>query len=175
MPANLMHVQWLSIAEIAELWTPSLKTSKEIVIHELRLGYFKYEKSATDPRFQSGVPLKYRPTEDELPSVHERGITKEFMRLFCKYQRWALPEFWFDQERRPRGRPARMPAIVQELHRRAASGELEETPSRQAYELHAWARATLPREEVPAKGTIYNQILGPFRGLKQDAEAHRSI
>jgi hypothetical protein len=40
MPANLMHVQWLSIAEIAELWAPSLKTSKEIIIAELRRGYF---------------------------------------------------------------------------------------------------------------------------------------
>jgi hypothetical protein len=52
MSANLMHVQWLPIVEIADLWAPRLRIPIEIVIDELRLGYFKYEKSKTDQRCQ---------------------------------------------------------------------------------------------------------------------------
>jgi hypothetical protein len=175
MTANLMHVQWLPIAEIAELWVPQLRISKDIIIDELRLGYFKFEKSKTDRRFLSGVPLWYRPSEDELPSIHDRCITKEFMKLFCKFNRWALPDFWFEQERRKQGRPAIMPAIVQELNRLASAGELEKTAGAQARVLHSWARLSLPREQVPAERTIYNQIRLAFRRLKHGAEGHRNI
>jgi hypothetical protein len=106
MHADLTAVQLLPITEIAELWAPRLKIPKDIVIDELRLGYFKYVKSKTDRRFVSGVPLEYGPSEAKLPSVHERCISKEFMKLFCKYNRWSLPDFWFEPQRRPRGRPA---------------------------------------------------------------------
>jgi hypothetical protein len=170
-----MHVQWLPIAEIAELWAPHLGTSKDIIIEELRRGYFKFEKSKTDRQFVCGQPLRYRPPEDELPSIYDHCITQEFMRLFCKHNRWPLPDFWFEPERRKQGRPAIMPAIVQELNRRAGAGELEKTAGAQARVLHSWARVALAREQVPAEKTIYNQTRVMFRCLKQDVQVHRNI
>src|SRR5262245_15713605 len=127
MRANLAKVQWLSIAELVEMWAPEIAVPRELMIRELRYGLYKYERSRQNhPEFVCGQPLKKQPPENELPPVDEPLLYKEFMLAFCEKQGWPLPRSWPYIEGKPRGagRPAKMNAIVQELRRRAERCEL---------------------------------------------------
>jgi hypothetical protein len=168
MPANLANVQWLSIAELADMWANEIDVSWHLMVRELRFGLYKFENAKTNAEFVCGKPLSRQPSEDELPSINEPLLYREFMLAFCEQQRWAPPRFWLHvhEAPRPRGRPPKMNAIVQELRRRADRGELEETGLKQARVLHSWAKIELARESVPAERTIYNQIRREFSSLK---------
>lgn len=130
-------VREMPIEDIARLWFRELGMSRELLERELRLAVLNLDRNWREEGLIAEVP-----PDEELPPVTTR-LSKEQIQEFCEKQRgWPLPEFWFGpqgDEPRPRGRPSHMPAILQELERRAEAGELEATVTEQARALNQWA------------------------------------
>lgn len=170
MTAPLSNVQWLSIQEAADLWQAHLSVPKELIIRELRLGWYKWTKEKEGVSgFRCGVPLESLPPEADLPSP-DQLIDREFLHQFAIKQAWRIPDGWrrapVGEAGRYPGRPSVRPAILQKLEELADKGQLRDSLARQAAELHRWASKEFFREQVPSEGTIENQIRDRFRILK---------
>jgi hypothetical protein len=158
-------VRWLTIKEIAELWSPEIGIPSSIILRELQASVINI------PRLVGGEPLvEELPADEDLASEDTR-LDKSHVGLFCEKQgHWPKPRFWFGPQKHPLGfvgRPSVMPAIVQELERRAAANQLEDTLADQSRELARWAKSKLPGEQVPTARTIENNIRLRFKVLKR--------
>lgn len=165
---SLMMVRWLTIKEIADLWSPEIGVKASIIERELRLAKINL------PRIKAGLEL-IAVFPEELPSAEEI-ITRDELDDFCEKEgHWPRPVFWFGGEvRQPGfvGRPSIMPAIVQELKKTAEADELQDSLAAQARTLHAWAIGVFPGQQTPTPKAIENGIRGYFRSLKKPAKDH---
>jgi hypothetical protein len=160
----LHNVRWLSIREIAKYWADDAELDEETILRELQLSYINFRRIDAGQERVDALPPKA-----EMPEV-EMLLTREHLLRFCDKQGWPVPEFWFGREIREKGfagRPAKKKrAIVQELERRAAAGELRDSLADQARDLSKWAAEKFPHDEVASPRTIENNIREIFRNLR---------
>jgi hypothetical protein len=157
---NLNCVQWLTIGEVAELWTLEIEVPTSVIEREMRIAIHKSE---------SGLPFRdpIASPPNEMPSA-ETLVDVEFLREFSAKQCWAFPRFWAaHQPQSPSfpGRPTVMHLILQELEAKAARGELEPTLAAQARTLRIWSEANLRSVQIPRAKSIENGIRVRFRQL----------
>lgn len=158
----LHSVRRLTIAEISEMWAnEQRRPPRSVFERELRLAVLNL------PRLQRGGPTVDPDIPDaELPPT-DTLVSPEFLMQFCEKNQWPPPRFWpqlhqTEQPRRP-GRPSVMPAIVQELERRASAGQLGSTLASEARALRQWAHSNGP---IPTVASIQNRIRSRYRELK---------
>lgn len=162
MPDNYETVRWLTLEEIAELWSRASSHPKSVILEQLRLAVLNL------PRLRRGEPLiPSRPPDHELPDPNTTRMSREEVQEFCAKQPWALPRFWFAAApgRGRVGRPSLAPQILQEMERRAEADELESTISAEGVSLLEWVRQAHPQWSYAVR-TI-KKIIGPrFRQLR---------
>ena len=167
MPINLQAVRFLTIREIAELWSPELGIPQPIVERELQISIINL---APDRDWREEGLIDEIPTDEDLPPVTLR-IGPEHIRTFCEKQGppWSPPTFWFVPdvaERRGRGRPTQMHELLEEMEERARRGELEDNVTDEARCLQAWAVASgLPEY---ATSSIRSKISNRYQELKRN-------
>lgn len=164
MGLPLNRVRWLSIEQIAKYWGDEVGCDPKIIQQELQLALLNL------PRLAAGEQLlKEHPPHEHLPAV-ETPFSREDILRFCDKQGWPIPEFWFGRPIREKGyagRPAkRKRAIVQELERLAAAGQLRDTLADQARDLSEWAADQFPHDEVATARTIENNIRERYHLLR---------
>ncbi|ASP32241.1 hypothetical protein [Labrenzia sp. VG12] len=163
-PVSLKTTQWLTVQEIADLWSPQLSIPASTILRELRFALYKLEKD-----YPYNEPLKELPPEEELPSV-QTLIDRDFIERFNDKQIWKLPEFWFaNLPTGPSfpGRPSIMNAIVQELERRYENEEMLDTLAAESRVLEAWASENHSGQQTPKTSSIENGIRTVYRQLKR--------
>lgn len=159
---SIQDVRRLSIREIVELWT------QEVDIHPLTLEReLRRFLQNVQLDWQGGERIDANTPDADLPGA-DTLVDRDWLANFCAKKGWQLPEFWFGPQHegaRPRGRPSHMPAILQELERRAEAGELEATMTEQARVLNEWAiEQGEPRMKVESVrdgiSRRYRQLIG---------------
>ena len=157
------NIRALSLRDILEQWQkeadfPAGAMERELKRAVLNLAGNWRDGDLIDPLFP----------DDELPGM-DTLVDKDWLTDFCGKGDWPFPKFWFPRgmEDIKLGRPSHMPAIVQELERRAVAGELEETVTQQARVLNDWAVGRglgYPRlKDI----SIRNRIGARYRELKE--------
>ncbi len=165
MPQNPhSDTRYLSIEELVGLWFPERpgRLPKSNLTRELQLFFL----NIADGRDWKTEGLVQNPDFENLPKLTE-VFSKGRVREFCIKKHLPLPRFWFQDEVpaiKPRGRPSDMPAIVQELERRAEAGELEDTVTDEARVLVEWAVGQ--RHKRVQFETIRRNISARYKKLK---------
>lgn len=154
---HLMEVRVLSINEIAERLAAESGIERAVLERELRISVLNRK------RYLEGLgPMPVIPPEQEWPDATEL-IDHDHMYWFCKKQgNWPLPEFWFGEQPKEKGKPGRPPfdrgAIVQEYLRRKRDGQKMQLVSDEAKALKRWLSLVSPDQKCPSSGTIENWI-----------------
>lgn len=159
------NVNWLSVKEIAEMWSPQLKISPSTIERELRIALYKLEQE-----YPFDKPIDINPDTVDLPSP-DTLIDRNFIEQFHDKQLWKLPDFWFeDLPTGPSfaGRPSVMAAIVQELEERARKYELAPNLAEQSRQLSDWAKQTFPDKQTPQPNSTANGIRMAYNALRRD-------
>jgi hypothetical protein len=119
---SLSKVQWLTVAEIAQLWAEELKVPSSTIEREIRIALLKLEK-----HYPFHQDIDFQPKEEELPT-RDTMVERGFVIEFSGKQYWKLPSFWFtDPPKGPSfpGRPSVMNAIVHKLQQIAETEQLK--------------------------------------------------
>lgn len=161
----LDKVQFLSLREIAQMWSPEAQIPESVMLRELQTAVINI------PRLDKGKPLLDRPlSDDELPDPNQR-VDREWLMKFCEKQGWNDPVFWKGELRHQEpsfvGRPSKRAAIVQELKRRSEAGEMKDTLAAEARTLSAWAQEKFPSEQTPKPKSTENGIRDEYNQLKR--------
>lgn len=169
--APLSNVNWLSVREIAEIWSPELGIPASTIEREMRIALYKLEIE-----YPWGKQIDVNPNAVDLPSP-DTLIDRDFIERFHDKQLWKLPDFWFkDLPTGPSfaGRPSVMAAIVQELEARARRYELAPSLAEQSRQLSDWAQQTFPGKQTPQPDSTANGIRVAYNALRRDIppEAH---
>lgn len=164
-------VNWLSVREIAEIWSPELGIPASMIEREMRIALYKMEID-----YPWDTEINVNPDTVDLPSP-ETLIDRDFIERFHDKQLWKLPDFWFkDLPTGPSfpGRPSVMTAIVQELEARARKHELAPSLSEQSRQLSDWAKEKFPGQQTPQPNSTANGIRTAYNALRRDLppEAH---
>jgi hypothetical protein len=142
--SSLNKVRWLSLREIAEMWSKTSGIPESAMLRELRYGVINIKRLRVGESL-----LDLPPPDDELPDPDTR-VDRQWLMEFCtKQEDWPKPEFWFGKldERGDRypGRPSVKSAVLQELGDRALNHRIEDTLAEQArarvHKLHTSRKA----------------------------------
>jgi hypothetical protein len=161
----LNEVRWLTIDEIAHYWAAERRTLSSLIRRELQLYLLNSE------RLKKGESrITELPSEDDRNDLFPKTteMSREQLEEFCAKQKWRKPAFWFSEPlgSRRRGRPSLNSAIVQELHRIADAGELQDTLAAQCRHLERWAADRYSDDNPPKADSIENMIRADFKALK---------
>lgn len=166
MTGYLRNVQWLTVAEMADLWAPELKIPASTIAREMQIALYKLEHD-----YPYDQPINVNPAEIDLPSP-DTLVDRDFIDGFHDKQIWKMPSFWFDQrvaEPSFPGRPSVMTAIVQELRRRHENGEMLETIAAESRALSAWAANRFPNAQKPKPKSTENGIRMVYSTLRSQS------
>lgn len=161
----LTNVNWLSVREIAEIWSPELRIPASTIEREIRIALYKLEIE-----YPWEKQIAVNPDAVDLPSSNTL-IDRDFIERFHDKQLWKLPDFWF--KNLPTGpsfagRPSVMTAIVQELEDRAERYELAPTLAEQSRQLSDWAQRKFPGTQTPKPKSTANGIRMAYNALCRD-------
>lgn len=163
MTGYLRNVQWLSVAELADLWAPELKIPASTIAREMQIALYKLEHE-----YPYNQPIDVNPAEIDLPSL-DTLVDRDFIDSFHDKQIWKMPSFWFDQrvgEPSFPGRPSVMTAIVQELRRRHENGEMQPTIAAESQALSVWATNRFQGQQTPTDRSTANGIRMVYNTLR---------
>jgi len=157
------NIRALPLRVILEEWQKEVDFPGDVMERELRMAVLNLDRD-----WQNGDLIDPLFPDDELPGM-DTLVDKDWLTDFCGKGDWPFPKFWFPRgmEDIKLGRPSHMPAIVQELERRAEAGELADTVTQEARELNDWAVGRgLGYPRLNDK-SIRNRIGARYRELKE--------
>ncbi len=169
MTDEFRNVQWLTVAELADLWAHELKIPASTIAREMQIALYKLEHD-----YPYDQPIDVNPAEIDLPPL-DTLVNRDFIDRFHDKQIWKMPSFWFDSrvaEPSFPGRPSVMAAIVQELERRHELGEMLETIAAESRALSAWATASFAGQQTPAPKSTENAIRTAYNTLRGQSQQH---
>jgi len=157
------NIRALSLRDILEQWQKEADFPAGAMERELKRAVLNLDRD-----WQNGDLIDPLFPDDELPGM-DTLVDKDWLTDFCGKGDWPFPKFWFPRgmEDIKLGRPSHMPAIVQELERRAEAGELADTVTQEAGELNDWAVGRGLGYPRLLDKSICNRIGRLYRELKE--------
>lgn len=169
---------YLTIREIAELWSAESGEAREVVERALMeraeaLSFEEWQFMEAESEEHMALLVHAPDFMGRLPITPNSVFQRRYLKIMCEQRGLPLPKFWFPEGRASEadtesfpGRPSVMKAIKMELEKRATAGKLRSLVTDEAKSLAAWADEQFPKEQTPKPRSIANAIRDRFRELK---------